>query len=61
MQNIETKVEGTKLTITVDLSKDFGPSKTGKSNIVASTNGFVKVDAAVPGSISFGLNVIRKR
>ena len=60
-QNVETKIEGTTLVIRVDLTKDFGLSKTGKSHIVATTAGFAKVDAAVPGNISFGLNVIRTK
>lgn len=34
MQNVETKVDGTKLTIIVDLSKTQGASKSGKSVII---------------------------
>jgi hypothetical protein len=36
-------VEGHKLTITVDLSKEFGPSASGKTIIIASTEGSVSV------------------
>ena len=39
MKNVEMTVEGTKLTITVDLSKEFGPSASGKTIIIASTEG----------------------
>ena len=37
MKNIEMSVEGDTLIIKVDLTKDFGPSKSGKTIIVAST------------------------
>ena len=39
MKNVEYSVKGTTLTITVDLSKDFGPSTSGKTTIIASTEG----------------------
>jgi len=41
MKNVEMTVEGETLTIKVDLSKDFGKSKSGKTIIVASTEGNV--------------------
>lgn len=57
MKNIEMSVNGTTLTITVDLSKSFGPSSSGKSIIVASSEGNV----SVPGrEEKIGLNVYRK-
>jgi hypothetical protein len=37
------KVEGNILTIRVDLSKEFGPSSSGKTIIIASTEGNVSV------------------
>jgi len=40
MTNIETKKDGNKLTVTIDLSKNQGRSKTGKSLMVATTGGF---------------------
>lgn len=43
MKNIVMKVEGKKLVIEIDLAKDFGFSKSGKSTIVASTLGNVSV------------------
>lgn len=39
MQNIEFNVEGHMLWIGVDLSKDGLASKSGKSNVIASTQG----------------------
>jgi len=58
MKNVETRVEGGKLHITVDLSKDFGPSKTGKTIIISSSEGNQKVEGT---EAIFGLNVYRKR
>ena len=43
MKNVEMKVNGDILTITVDLSKEFGPSASGKTIIIASTEGNVSV------------------
>jgi hypothetical protein len=44
MQNIEMKVDGTKLTIVVDLTKPGTPSSTGKTKLIASTRGAAPVD-----------------
>ncbi len=44
MKNVQMTVDGSILTIQVDLSKEFGPSSSGKTIIVASTEG----DVAVP-------------
>lgn len=58
MKNVEMSVEGTMLTIRVDLSKEFGPSSTGKTIIIASTEGNV----AIPNrQEKIGLNVYRKK
>ena len=43
MKNIEMRVQENKLIIEVDLEKDYGPSKSGKTNIVATTAGNVPV------------------
>ena len=43
MKNVEMTVEGETLIIKVDLSKDFGPSKSGKTIMIASTEGNVSV------------------
>lgn len=58
MKNVELSVTGNILTITVDLTKDFGPSSSGKTIIVASTEG----NAKIPGrEEQVGLNVYRKK
>jgi hypothetical protein len=57
MKNVDMKVEGKDLVIRVDLSKSFGPSKSGKTTIIATTEGNV----AVPGNpnIKMGLNIYK--
>ncbi len=39
MKNVGFTIDGNMLTITVDLSKDFGMSASGKSMIIATTEG----------------------
>ena len=56
MKNIEMTVEGETLIIKVDLSKDFGPSKSGKTIIVASTEGHVTIPER---DEKIGLNIYR--
>ncbi len=57
MKNVSMAVEGDILTIEIDLSKDFGPSKSGKTTIVASTEG----NKSVPGRTEkIGLNVYKQ-
>jgi hypothetical protein len=58
MKNVEMKVEGNILTIKVDLTKDFGPSSSGKTIIIASTEGNVSIPDR-PEKV--GLNVYRKK
>ena len=57
MKNVQMVVEGNILTIKVDLSKEFGPSSSGKTIIVASTEGSVAVPERKE---KVGLNVYRK-
>ncbi len=59
MKNVDMSVNGNTLTINVDLSKDFGETKSGKSISIASTDGNV----SIPGNddIKIGLNVYRKK
>jgi hypothetical protein len=57
MKNIDMKVEGDMLVIKVDLSKSFGQSSSGKSIIVASTEGNVTIEGREE---KIGLNVYRK-
>ncbi|MHB1646795.1 MAG: hypothetical protein ACYCSW_09885 [bacterium] len=58
MKNIEMNVNGDILTIKVDISKTFGKSSSGKSTIIASTEG----NMSVPGKeeVKIGLNVYTK-
>jgi hypothetical protein len=59
MKNVEMTVEGNTLVIKVDLTKEFGPSSSGKTIIVASTMGNV----SVPGheNTRVGLNVYKRK
>jgi hypothetical protein len=56
MRNVIIKTEGDKLTITVDLSKNLGRSRSGKSLLIGSTDGAATVDTK-GGRVSVGLNV----
>ena len=58
MKNVDIKVEGNILTIKVDLSKEFGPSASGKTIIIASTEGNVTVPDREE---KIGLNIYRKK
>jgi len=59
MQNVKTERKGDILTITVDLSKNSGPSKSGKSLVIASTLGNALIDPEK--KIYLGLNVYSTR
>ena len=58
MKNVELTVEDTMLTIKVDLSKDFGPSSSGKTTIIASTEGNVSIPEREE---KIGLNIYKKK
>lgn len=58
MKNCDMKLDGNILTITVDLSKEFGKSSSGKSIIIASTEGNVPVPDKE--DVKIGLNIYRK-
>ena len=58
MKNCEMKLNGNILTITVDISKEFGKSASGKSITISSTEGNVSVPENE--DIKIGLNVYRK-
>jgi len=57
--NVVATVDGNKLTLEFDLSQDNGPTKSGKTHMIATTSGF----AAVPGhaDVIVSLNVNRKK
>lgn len=52
------KLNGNILTITVDITKEFGMSSSGKSLIIASTEGNVSIPEK--DEIKIGLNIYRK-
>lgn len=54
MKNVTTKLEGKKLVITIDLSQEHGPSKSGKTTVVATTEGNADVEG-FPG-FKLGIN-----
>ena len=58
MKNVEMKVDGNILTIKVDLTKDFGPSSSGKNIIIASTEGNMSLPER---DEKIGLNIYRKK
>lgn len=55
MQNVQMTRKGNVLTVTIDLSAKPTPSKTGKTNIIASTQG----NTDVPGTkgVKLGVNL----
>ena len=58
MKNVKLSVSGNTLAITVDLTQEFGPSSSGKTIIIASTEG----NFPLPGRTEVvGLNVYRKK
>jgi hypothetical protein len=59
MKNVEMTVEENILTIKVDLTKEFGPSSSGKTIIIASTEGNISILEDEEKKV--GLNVYRKK
>ena len=59
MKNVEMKLEENILTIKVDITKEFGPSSSGKTIIIASTEGNVPIPEK--DEIKIGLNVYKKK
>lgn len=60
MKNCEITIKNKKMTIEIDLEKAYGDSKSGKTIIIASTEGNVRPDADQP-DLMVGLNVYRKK
>ena len=58
-KNCTMTVEGNTLTIKVDLAQDFGPSSSGKTNIIATTEGNI----SIPGKeeVKIGLNIYKRK
>jgi hypothetical protein len=57
MQNIQLRVEDDTAILTIDTTKDFGLSSTGKTKIVASSRGNYHIEGT---TIYIGVNVYRK-
>lgn len=55
-KNVEIKIDGNIMMVKIDLSKSFGPSSSGKTTIVATTEGNI---AVAPG-VMCGINVYKK-
>ena len=55
-EGFEAELVGTTLTIRVDVSREGVPSSSGKSLVIASSRGSVKI-----GELSINLNVYKKR
>lgn len=60
-KNVQMEVRGSLLVITVDLSQDHGPSKSGNSNIIATSAGNMNVARIAPDwkGVKVGLNVFK--
>lgn len=59
MSAISVKVEGKDLVIRMPMAKDPQVTKSGKSRMVATTNGFMKTDAECKGEkIQLSVNAI---
>ena len=56
MQNVKWEVKDNKLIIEIDLTKEFGASKSGKTITIASTRGNQKVEGT---DAIIGLNVYK--
>lgn len=59
MRNVTMKREGNKLVIEVDLTANLGPSASGKTTLIASTEGNAMVEG--PEGAKIGLNVYKPR
>ncbi len=58
MKNVDLSVVGMILTIKVDLAREFGPSSSGKTIIIASTEGNVSIPDREE---KIGLNIYKKK
>lgn len=57
MDNILITETDTELTLTINKTKDFGPTSTGKSLMVATSHGWV----ALPNGLKLSLNIVRPK
>ena len=56
MQNVKYEIRDDKLIIEVDLTQEFGPSKSGKTITIASTRGNQKIEGT---DAIIGLNIYK--
>ena len=59
MKNVEMKLEGDILTMKVDVTKEFGPSASGKTIIIATTEGNIPIPEKE--DVKIGLNIYKKK
>jgi hypothetical protein len=59
MVNVKTTIKGKILTIEVDLSERHGKSASGKTTVIATTQGNIQVDPNTGATL--GLNVYTKQ
>lgn len=59
MKNVDYVINGNIMTITVDMSQSYGPSKSGKSEIIATTEGNKRIKVNEE-DVWIGLNVYKK-
>lgn len=60
MTNVSVKTDGNTIIITIDATQDLGPSKSGKTTMVASTNGNIVVETP-SGAVTLGVNAYKPR
>lgn len=60
MANVNTKVEGNKLVVTIDLAAQTAPSKSGKTQVVATTGGNLPVSGPNGQVFYLGVNCYKK-
>lgn len=54
--NVHAEIKGNKLTLEIDLTKDFGKSKSGKTVSIASTKGNVRLQTDKGKEVVIGVN-----
>ncbi len=59
-QNIEYEIKGNTLIVKVDLSKSNGASKSGKSDIIATTSGNKALEGEF-SDVKVGINIYRPK
>lgn len=55
MKNVQIEEKGDEIIVRMKKTEDFGPSKSGKTRVIASTEGFTKING-----FSLNLNLVKK-